>query len=213
MLSEIEDLPTPANLFTITDVFNAVHLTAKGKLDEHEFEAYVTKLLDLSEKQNKGLTPEQETTAIWITIRQENFDLVSMIVNKLGFKIHHGLDQEIAFTKWISTERNLIPPYSMFYVACGAILIKDDKLLMVQEKLGGAKGRYGLPGGRADLGETIPECVERELFEETNIKAKYRNILYFREQDKNMYGSVDIYFACMVDCEEEALQKMKLCSR
>ena len=71
-----------------------------------------------------------------------------------------------------------------------------------------SQGGIRLARGRADLGETIPECVERELFEETNIKAKYRHILYFREQDKNMYGSVDIYFACMVDCEEEALQKI-----
>ena len=43
-------------------------------------------------------------------------------------------------------------PYSVFLVAAGALVIKNDKLLLVQEKSGERKGYYGIPGGRADGG-------------------------------------------------------------
>ena len=49
----------------------------------------------------------------------------------------------------------------MFYIACGAVILRDDKIFLVQEKSGGRKGKYGIPGGRADFGECIPECAER----------------------------------------------------
>jgi ADP-ribose pyrophosphatase YjhB (NUDIX family) len=50
-------------------------------------------------------------------------------------------------------------PYSVFIIAAGALVIKDDKLLLVQEKSGDRKGYYGLPGGRADRGEMIAHCA------------------------------------------------------
>lgn len=49
----------------------------------------------------------------------------------------------------------------MFWVAAGALVIKDDKVLLVEEKSGKRKGKYGLPGGRANKGELIAQCAER----------------------------------------------------
>lgn len=74
-------------------------------------------------------------------------------------------------------------------------------MLLVQEKNGGRKGEFGVPGGRADLGETIDMCAERELFEETGIKAKYKYIVHFRELSHTLFNGTDIYFACIVDVE------------
>ena len=53
--------------------------------------------------------------------------------------------------------------YSSFYVSAGAIIIHDGKILLVQEKNGARQGDFGIPGGRADFGETISSCAEREL--------------------------------------------------
>jgi ADP-ribose pyrophosphatase YjhB (NUDIX family) len=61
----------------------------------------------------------------------------------------------------------------MFIIAAGALVIKDNKVLVVKEKGGQRKGYYGVPGGRADRGELIANCAERELFEETGIRAKF----------------------------------------
>lgn len=52
-----------------------------------------------------------------------------------------------------------------------AIIRKDDRVLICQR---GINHRYGLkwefPGGKLIPGETLRECLERELFEELNIE-------------------------------------------
>ena len=79
----------------------------------------------------------------------------------MQFKIHHGLNNSLVMYRWISTLSDLATPFSMFYVSCGAALVKDDKIFLVQEKSGNRKGKYGIPGGRADFGESIPQCASR----------------------------------------------------
>lgn len=63
--------------------------------------------------------------------------------------------------KWIASKKDLITPYSAAFISAGAILIKDNRILLVQEKNGARKGDYGIPGGRSDFGETISSCAER----------------------------------------------------
>ncbi len=58
-------------------------------------------------------------------------------------------------------------------------VIKDDKLLMVHNKLFPNR-KYGLVAGFVEYGETFEDCVKREVYEETGIKVK--NIRYFGSQ-------------------------------
>lgn len=54
-----------------------------------------------------------------------------------------------------------------------AIIIKDHKLLIGRRKPGGhASGKWELPGGKMQKGETPEECLARELFEEFSITVK-----------------------------------------
>lgn len=142
----------------------------------------------------------------------ENMHLLPLL-SKLAFKIHHAVDQQLVMYKWISSRSDLATPYSMFYISCGAAVIKDDKIFLVQERGGNRKGKYGLPGGRADFGETLKTCSERELWEETGIKAKYHSILYFREMTNTVFGGVDIYFVCMMKLDDQSLDSINICER
>jgi len=51
----------------------------------------------------------------------------------------------------------------------GIVAVRGDALLMVQRGRGPGIGRWSLPGGRVEPGETMAEAVVRELEEETGL--------------------------------------------
>ena len=56
-------------------------------------------------------------------------------------------------------------------VAVGAVLVDDERLLLVRRGHGPAAGTWAVPGGRVQAGETLAEAVVREVLEETGIEA------------------------------------------
>ena len=56
--------------------------------------------------------------------------------------------------------------------AVGAVVFKDDRVLLVQRGRPPAKGQWAIPGGNVKLGETLQQAAEREILEETGIIIK-----------------------------------------
>lgn len=54
-------------------------------------------------------------------------------------------------------------------VAVGAICVQDEALLLIRRGHGPAAGRWSIPSGRIERGETAAEAVVRELAEETGL--------------------------------------------
>ena len=54
-------------------------------------------------------------------------------------------------------------------VAVGAIVVRDDKLLMVRRAQDPGRGLWSLPGGRVEVGEYLADAVRREVKEETGL--------------------------------------------
>jgi ADP-ribose pyrophosphatase len=57
-------------------------------------------------------------------------------------------------------------------VGVGAVVFQDDRILMIKRGKSPSKGMWSIPGGRLELGETLQEAAEREVFEETGLTVK-----------------------------------------
>jgi ADP-ribose pyrophosphatase YjhB (NUDIX family) len=55
-------------------------------------------------------------------------------------------------------------------VAVGAVIVEAGRLLLVRRGRSPAAGRWSLPGGRVEWGETLVAAVEREVAEETALE-------------------------------------------
>ncbi|SEC00007.1 ADP-ribose pyrophosphatase YjhB, NUDIX family [Paramicrobacterium humi] len=55
-------------------------------------------------------------------------------------------------------------------LAAGAVVSDDEgRVLLVQRGTEPQKGRWTVPGGRREPGETLPQTAAREVFEETGL--------------------------------------------
>ena len=62
-------------------------------------------------------------------------------------------------------------------VGVGAVIIHDGQVLLVRRAQPPLKGRWSLPGGVVELGETLRAAVEREILEETGLQVKAVEVL------------------------------------
>ena len=88
-------------------------------------------------------------------------------------------------------------------------ITKGDSVLMVRAK--NFRGTfYGLVAGFLEAGETLEECVHREVMEETGIRIK--NLKYFGSQPWPYPSGVMIGFTADYESGEIKLQEEELCA-
>lgn len=57
-------------------------------------------------------------------------------------------------------------PFATTLIVCGVVIEQDGKYLLVQERQAKAYGKWSLPAGRVDQGETLEQTAVRETKEE-----------------------------------------------
>jgi 8-oxo-dGTP diphosphatase len=73
-------------------------------------------------------------------------------------------------------------------VCVGAVVIFDGRLLMVQRGTEPGLGRWTLPGGRVEFGETLAEACLRELREETGVDGVCAGMVGWVERFSSRHG-------------------------
>lgn len=90
-----------------------------------------------------------------------------------------------------------------------ATIVKDNKVLVLHEEYVGQQ-LMKFPGGGLEFGESVLECVQRELDEELNIKVKNIEHLYTQEdflvsKFRNSEQLLTIYYLAEMIDENELL--------
>ena len=57
-------------------------------------------------------------------------------------------------------------------VGVGAVIVEDGKVVIVKRRYEPLAGRWSLPGGALELGETLETAVAREMREETGLDVE-----------------------------------------
>jgi 8-oxo-dGTP diphosphatase len=70
----------------------------------------------------------------------------------------------------VAGERTLTPGAPTIVLAVGAIVTDDERILLVQRGHPPSQGSWSIPGGRVELGETLPQALRREILEECGLE-------------------------------------------
>jgi 8-oxo-dGTP diphosphatase len=104
----------------------------------------------------------------------------------------------------VSEEKQRSPEKMDFGIRVGAVVARDGSLLLVRHQKPDRDPYWVLPGGRLEPGETIPECAEREISEETGLSARFSGVLYVSEFLREGRHTVDITVRMTPEGDEEA---------
>jgi ADP-ribose pyrophosphatase YjhB (NUDIX family) len=88
-------------------------------------------------------------------------------------------------------------------VGVGAVIVEEGRVLLVQRGTEPAKGKWSIPGGLIDVGESLREAVAREVREETGLLVEPLELIELldrihRDGDRVRYHYVIADYLCRV---------------
>jgi len=79
--------------------------------------------------------------------------------------------------------------------AVGAVVFKEDAVLLVQRGQPPGEGSWSIPGGSVRVGETLQQAAEREILEETGIIIRAAEPVYtFDVIERDEQGRVRFHY-------------------
>jgi mutator protein MutT len=90
-------------------------------------------------------------------------------------------------------------------VGVGGIVVARERVLLVRRAREPLRGKWSLPGGMVEVGETLAEAVRREIAEETGLTVRVGSIVKVLdritrdEQKRVQFHYVLVDFLCRVE--------------
>lgn len=128
---------------------------------------------------------------LWIKLPIEKSDFIP-ILTKYDFVFHHCNENDITLLKKLIVNP-IIPTARNHTLGVGVVVIKNNKLLVIKDKIG---KRYKLPGGYIDDDENISTAVVREVKEETGVDVEFTSIIALGHFKPLQFGESNLYVGC-----------------
>lgn len=97
-----------------------------------------------------------------------------------------------------------MPNTQMFKIAVSAFIVNQDKILLLKRSDDESflPGKWEVPGGGIDVGESIEQGVMREVKEEAGIDVTVKDLFgYFEFVDGKGVQTVNLNFLCTMDAK------------
>jgi 8-oxo-dGTP pyrophosphatase MutT (NUDIX family) len=78
---------------------------------------------------------------------------------------------------YVEDLRKIVGHIPLIFVGAVVIIINDENKILLQKRMHHPVGRYGLPGGLMELGESTEETACREVYEETGLTVGNLNLI------------------------------------
>ena len=83
------------------------------------------------------------------------------------------------------------------FIGVGGLVVRDNSYLLVKHTYGEYRGFLILPGGHVKAGEPLHKAVEREILEETRVKAQSQGIVTVRSRSRSS-STTDCYIVFLM---------------
>ena len=93
-------------------------------------------------------------------------------------------------------------------VGVGAIILRDNDVLLIQRGTEPSAGKWSVPGGLVELGESLQEAIVREVKEEVGLEVQVRDLVVALDRViLDQAGSIEYHyilldFLCECDAGE-----------
>jgi 8-oxo-dGTP diphosphatase len=79
-------------------------------------------------------------------------------------------------------------------VGVGAVLIHEGRVLLIRRGKEPLRGRWVVPGGTVELGETLEQALVREIEEETGLTVRPREVVTVFDRILGEAGRVEYHY-------------------
>jgi ADP-ribose pyrophosphatase YjhB (NUDIX family) len=132
-----------------------------------------------------------------------------------GFRFHHSdpSGAVLTMTHWLDPAApSGLPPAPATAVGVGAFLLSGSRMLVVQERTGPAVGIWKIVTGLVDRGEELGPAVEREVLEETGVRAVFQGVIGVRHANHlPPFDNSDLFFMCAMTLADPAQTALAPC--
>lgn len=96
-------------------------------------------------------------------------------------------------------------------IACRGFIFNKGRILLCKQKTP-FRDFWTLPGGSLEEGETILECISREITEEIGVILEIDRLLFIRELIDSPRHCIEFYFSTIEPDTQQIFNKVRPCN-
>jgi 8-oxo-dGTP pyrophosphatase MutT (NUDIX family) len=148
----------------------------------------------------------QDMAVMWLNVPKEFSRVVPWLLAMCPpFILHHANSQRIMLVRPANPRsRSQIPAYGTHYVKVECVVVEENtgRVLMVRERLGSAEAVIKLVTGATDTGEFVAVSAEREVWEETGVRANTVSLVGCGNRLRTRFDRDEIIFGLLLYAKE-----------